>query len=811
MSLWNDTRFALRQLRKSPGFALIVVVTLALCIGANTAIFSIIDAVFLRPLPYPQADRLALVTTAFTRGSLENARTSQDGASWELVRDHANLIDAAPYSEMIQGVNLAVGDSAQFVQQQRVGAGFFRVLGVAPAFGREFTREEDVPGGPALAVLSHALWQRLYHGDPTVIGRSVQLRGEPFTIVGVMPQGFRTDSPEAELWTPLRPSIKGEGEGTNYGIVARLKDGVSWAQATGQLTSIFQPFFAKQKIPAGVVVEQRAAPMQLARTADLRREFGLMWGAVLIVLLIGCINIAGILLARAATRRREIATRMALGAGRGIVIRQLMTEGLLLSIAGGLLGLVVGHYTLALLQWLSAVELWRTPQLDARVMLFMLSVSVFTSLIFGLFPAFDATRIDIRGALADGGRGLAGSRSVWKRQLLVFVEVAMGVTLVISAGLLIRTLSYLNGQNPGFDPQGVTMANVSLQDARYQTVASVNQLFRATLERIERIPGVESAAVSLTGPYERALNSNVRSISGRTDLPTTLTNFTYVTPTVFETLRMPIQRGRGFTGADNENSQPVIVVNEAFVARMLRDQEPLGASVNMGGTGYVVIGIVKSVMQRNGFGPEFGPVAALPQIYAPASQVSAGLLKLVHVWFSPAWLIRTRGEVTGLQESVRAAIASVDPLLPLSSFQRISEVRDHTLGAERYRTFLFSALGGLAVLLSALGVYGLIAQSVVERRREMGIRLALGASMNQILRSATAPGLILATAGVVVGIGGAWFAGSLMKSLIWGIQATDTATYASAAAFLLVVAGVASLLPALRLFRIDPVTTLREE
>ncbi|MEO8027581.1 MAG: ABC transporter permease, partial [Bryobacteraceae bacterium] len=365
MPLWKDLRYATRQLRKSPGFALTVVLTLAFCIGANTAIFSIIDAVFLRPLPYPAADRLAMVCSVFSKGTLEETQSSQDGTQWEMVRDHVPLLDAAPYSEGSGGVNLAVGNSAQYVQQQRVGAGFFRILGVPPAIGREFTREEDVPNGAPVVVLSHGLWQRLFQGDPAAIGRALQLRGEPYTIVGVMPKDFRTDAPETDLWTPLRASTRGEGGGSNYGIIARVRDGASWAQANGQLNTVFAPYFAKQKLPPGAALEQRAVPMQRARTEAMRQEFSLMWGAVGLVLLIGCVNIAGILLARSASRRREIATRMALGAGRGVIVRQLMAEGLLLALTGGALGLVVGQYSLKALQWISddSFALWHAPSL----------------------------------------------------------------------------------------------------------------------------------------------------------------------------------------------------------------------------------------------------------------------------------------------------------------------------------------------------------------------------------------------------------------------------------------------------------------
>ena len=509
--MWSDIRFAARQLRKAPAFAFTVVGTLALCLGANTAIYTVVDRLFLRPLPYPNASRLAMIVRVAEKGGISQTDNSQTGQMWEIVRDHATFLDSAVYG-LPSGVNLVAGGRVEYVEQQRVSANFFHVLGVLPQIGREFRRQEDVPGGPPLAILSHGLWKRDFFGDPHIVGRTMELRGAPYTVIAVMPQGFRTDQP-ADLWTPLEPSTSGEGGGDNYGIIARLKPGVTLAQANGQLASITRSAIDAMHIPKGVRVIEAAVPLQFGLTYDMRSKGKLMWSAVALVLLIGCVNIAGILLARSATRSREIATRLALGASRARIVRQLLAEAFLLALGGGLLGLLVGRLALAGLVRLNPheFEMWGPLHLDLRVMAVMLAAALATSLLFGLFPAWEATSVELRAALSEAGRSSAGGRRQWKRQALVFAEVALGVVLVVGAGLLIRTLATLLNANPGFNPAHVLTASLSLQDARYRTSAAGARLFRESLARIRQIPGVESAA-ALTGlPYQRPLNLAVRA------------------------------------------------------------------------------------------------------------------------------------------------------------------------------------------------------------------------------------------------------------------------------------------------------------
>jgi predicted permease len=812
--MWSDIRFGARQLRKAPALTFTVVGTLALCLGANTAIYTVVDRLFLRPLPYPDASRLAMIMQVAEKGGVSETDNSQTGQMWEIVRDHATFLDSAVYG-MPSGVNLVAGGRVEYVEQQRVSANFFHVLGVLPQIGREFRRREDVPGGPPLAILSHGLWKRDFFGDHNITGRTIELRGAPYTVIGVMPPGFRTDQP-ADLWTPLQPSTSGEGGGDNYGVIARLKPGVTLAQVNGQLASITRSAIDEMHLPKGLSVIEAAAPLQLGLTYDMRSKVKLMWSAVGLVLLIGCVNIAGILLARSATRSREIATRLALGAGRTRIIRQLLAEAFLLALGGGVFGLLVGRLVLAGLVRLNPHEfdMWGPLHMDWRVMAVMLAAALATSFLFGLFPAWEATSIELRAALSEAGRSSAGGRRQWKRQALVFAEVALGVMLVVGAGLLIRTLATLMSANPGFNPTHVLTASLSLQDARYQTTATGTRLFRDSLTRIRQIPGVESAAVALTVPYQRPLNMGVKQIPGHTlDPLNTVTYFTYATPGMFETLQIPLLRGRVFTEADNASAAKVLVVNQAFLRRFLPDvADPLGVAVDIDGGAHKIVGVVGNVQQKKSWGGgQWGPVDAFAQAYEPVAQFSDKDFALVHTWFSPNWIVRTRGNVAGLPEAMRRALQSVDPQLPFSNFANMTELRANSLSQQRYLATLFSALAGLALLLAALGVYGLVAQSVTQRRREMGIRLALGATTRNVIRTAAAPGIILTLSGAAAGLLLSVFATRLLKSLIWGVSAFDPLTFAVVALVLIAVAGFASLVPSLRLSSLDPAQTLRDE
>lgn len=817
MTIRRNILYAFRQLRKSPAFTLTVIGTLALCIGANTAIYTIVDQLFFRPLPYPHPERLVMLATAVGKNGAVEVNTSQTGRQWEAIRDHAPFLDSAVYGTT-NGLNLAAGNHVEYVQNQRVSANFFHVLGIAPLIGREFKRDEDVPNGAPLAMLSYAVWQRVFHGDTSIIGRAIDLRGVPYTVVGILPRDFRTipaglgtDAPP-DVWTPLHPSTTGEGEGDNYGVIGRLDPSVSLSQANSQLSSIMQDVFSQMHVPSGMSIDETAIPLQAGITYDLRSRVYLLWAAVGLVLLIGCVNIAGLLIARSATRKGEFATRLALGASRWSITSELLAEAVLLAFMGGLLGLAVGQAALKGLLYLSpaAFNLAGPIHLDLPVMAVMLGLSVATSIAFGLFPAVEASSSDLRFSLTEIGRGNAGSRRQWKRQLLVFVEVSLGVVLVVAAGLLIRTFLSIANVSPGFDPQHLAIASASLQDARYATTAAGARLFRESLQQIEKIPGVESAAVALSSPYSRPLNEGLSQVNGR-PVNQGVTEFTYASPGMFETLGMRLLRGRLFTVADNASSTRVAVVNEAFLGRYLSDNaDPIGAPVKIENKDWTIIGVVNNVQEKNGIGAG-GPIDHFPEVYVPVDQFPDGIFRMANVWFSPVWIVRTHADNQALAQAMQRALAAVDARLPFSSFQSMLEIRGAALQEQRYQATIFSALAGLAILLAALGLYGLIAQSVTQRTREMGIRLALGATAQDVIRAAATPGITLSLAGIACGIVLALFATRFLKTLLWGVAPTDPATFVSVAILLMGVAAVASIVPALRLLRLDPAQTLRSE
>ncbi len=808
MAIAHDLRFALRLLRKNPAFTLVVLLTLGLCIGANTAIFSVLDAVLLRPAPYPAPERLALVVTAWQENGRQGIEDSLTGASYEGIRDHADQLDVAAFSGD-SGANFNWRGRSEFIRQQRVSTGFFRVLGVAPQFGREFTSQEDVRGGPAVAVLSYGLWQRIFQGDPSAIGRAINLRGEPYTVVGVMPRDFRSTSP-VDVWTPLRPGRTGEGSGQNYGVVARVRPGATWATASDQLKALSPALHDGAGWSRNTVLEQRIEPLVRGLASDSRSELLITWAAVLVVLFIGCVNVAGLLLARSAARSREIATRMALGGGRGAIIRQLQIESLLLALGGGVLGVGIGAGVLGWLKRLGAenFESWRPITIDGRVLAVMMGVAVLTSLVFGLLPAVSTSRLDLRSVLVEGGRGVSGGRRHWWRTGLVVAEVALTLVLLASAGLLVRTLAYLNGLNPGFDPRHVLTAQVSLQDARYQTAGAVNGLFTQSLERVRRIPGVESAAAALTLPYERPLNDAFRMLDG-SDTQGHPAEVVYTTPGYFEALRIPMLGGRDFRDSDTPERAKAAIVSASFAAKYCKG-EAVGRHLRFENATYEVVGVVGDVQQHSGLGP-YGPISVEPTLYVPVAQTSSEFLQVVHTWFSPRWVVRSAGAPASVARQLQAAVAAVDPLLPVAKFQTIADLQANITRDQRYHAALFSILAGLALLLAAIGLYGLISQSVTQRTHEFGIRMALGATAGQAIGAAMKPGLLLSLGGVAAGYVLSLGAVRYLEHLVWGVSPNDPYTFAITAGVLLAVAGLASLAPALRILRLDPARTLRSE
>jgi predicted permease len=811
----DDFKYGWRQLIKAPGFAITAILTLGLAIGANTAVFSLVDAVLVKSIPYPEPDRLGTMGAIYTRSGVEVERGDMavTGAGWEALKRQATSIDAAIYSGLSSPASLVAETRTISVEPQRVSAGYFRVLGVPPAIGREFTVQEDVTGGPALAILSDRLWRTVFSGDPAVVGQSILLKAEPHVVVGVMPPTFRSHV-DADLWTPLRPSTTGEGGGNNFNVVARLKDGVTWPQAAGEAGAAVDSTMQRRVSDDGVTLSHTVMSLQEQMTNDVRLPLLLLAAGVGVVLLVACVNLAGLLLARAGRRTREIATRLAVGGDRRAVVRQLLIESVVLAVCGGLAGLLIGAAALEGLK-ATAMDLLLTPwgqvALDGRVLSVTLGLTMLTAILFGLVPAIQATRLDVQAALAEGGtRSIAGGAKGWPRRLLVVAEVALGVVLLVGAGLLIRTFMYLQNQPAGFDPANVIAVSASLEDARYEKHENVEQLFGRSLERLRTLPGVESAAISLGLPYERILNMGARIMNGSTQSDFVFTTATYVTPGYFETLRLPVLGGRTFRDSDTGTSAPAVVVNEAFAKRYFTDRDPVGQYIRSSGAVREVVGVVGNVQQRGGFN-NFGPIDALPGFYMPFSQFSGGGLRTIHGWFSTAWIVRQASEGAVSEPVLRRAMSEIDSQLAVSAVRGIDDVRSATLSRQRILMLLVAALGGLALFLAAIGIHALISSGVTERMRELGIRMALGATVGRTIRDAALPGIALAIAGLALGCAIAYGASGLIRSLLWGVKENDPLTFVAVVGALLAVAITASVVPALRVRKLDPVSLLRSE
>lgn len=807
----RDARYAARVLRRSPAFAVTAVATLALAIGVNTAVFSIADAALLKPLPYPAPDRLALATATRVVDGSALEGTAQNGTTWEALRQGSASFDTAVYSTWTAGVNIVANGSASHVQQQRVGAGFFSVLGVAPLAGREFNPEEDRAGGPAAVILGHDLAETLYGRPGAALGATLDVRGERATIVGIMPRHFRTGE-KADLWTPLRATATGQGGGENFAILVRVRDGAAWASAQAEVNHL-----AMATVTGTAEAAPRTfglQPLQQGFAAGLRQPILMLWGAVLIVLVVACVNLAGLLLARGSGRARELATRMALGSGRAAVIRQLLVESVVLAAIGGVIGVALGFVLLDALKALAGdtLDIWRPLALDGRAIGAAGVLALLASVVFGTVPAWHATRVDVQAALAgSSARTVAGTSSRWPRRLLVVAQVALGVVLLVAAGLLLRSFTHLRGLQPGFDGRNVITASVSLEDARYRTAARVNQMFDDTLARLAQSPGVEAAAVALGLPYERLLNLGFRHLTGpAANGPGRMTSATYVAGNLFDAMRIPLRGGRTFTSADTMAAPGVAIVSETFAREYFPGSNAVGQRIAVAGREREIVGVVGDVQVRPGWGDR-GPLAAMPVTYIPLAQANDGMLRLVHGWFSPAFVVRSTTGADAGAYAVRQALNGSDPLLPFASVRTMAQVQAESLGVQRLLMTLLTGLAVAAMLLAAVGVHGLIATSVTERTREMGIRLALGASGARILRTLAMPGVVLSVAGAATGGAAAVAGARLLRSQIWGISPSDPATFAAVIALLLLVATIASVLPALRILRLDPARTLRQE
>jgi predicted permease len=662
-------------------------------------------------------------------------------------------------------------------------------------------------GGPKVAVIGYGLWKSALHGDRSLLNRPILLRGEPYVIAGVMPPGFKTPA-LADMWTPLRPSTQGEGGNANYQIITRLRPGASWPQAVSQIETIGAQRVRSLHFDPGESMRITVLPLQTVWSNEIRAPVLLLWCAVGVVLVICCISIAGLMLVRSSARRHEIATRMAVGGGRTQVVRQLLVESLLLSLVAGLAGLAAGYVGIAGLKIAArqSLNVWQDMGLDARVFACACAITVLATILFSLYPALGASRLDLRTSLADaGGRTVAGARNLWPRRILIVGEVALGLVLLVAAGLLVRSYFFLRNQAQGFDPANVVTATLPLQDARYQTNQKVNLLFQQTLSRIRSLPAIESAAFGMSLPYERGLNTTAKLPGG----PAKDTTLTYVTPDYFHVLRIPILEGRVFSDLDRERAKPVVIVNQTFLRVFFGKQGALGKIVMNGGKASEIVGVVADLPALGSLGEYHAPVTPIPTMFVPATQVD--FFELLNTWFTPSCLVRSSAPEAVVVTGMQKAMKSVDPLLPFSEFRTIGKIRTAALARQQFQAMLMAALAGLSLLLAAIGIYGLIAQSVIERTREFGIRIAVGATNWQAAQSAMRPAIVLTTLGCFIGIIASLAAVRLMHSIIWGVSPADPDTFAGTAALLLLVSMIASVVPTRHIFRMDCAAVLKSE
>ncbi len=816
-NLAQDFGYAVRQLRRSIGFSFAVILTLTLAIGVNSAVFSLLDGFLLRTLPYPQPERIGVLmshvegTNPRTGEQVSEEDDSHDGETWESLKSNLHAVTLASWGGT-GGLNMQTGPTAGkatlYVQAARVSAHYFDVLGIPLYLGRSFTRDEDRPHGDPAVVLSYALWQSAFHADSGIIGSTLRLKEEPYTVVGVLPRRAMVPG-NADLFTPLQPATTGECGGSNCGIMMRLKPGTTWEQVAAQISHLPRPGY----IDPRTRIWFYAQPMQSYLGGPMGTKVEALMLAVGFVLVIACANLAGLTLVRIARRHLEVATRMALGASRARVLWQLWIENLLLALAGGAAGLALA---VALMrgakQWLpeEMVPLGGFA-LDSRVLLFAAGAALLTSVLFGAMPALETRRLDLRSTLAAGTRAVV-SGSGRTRQWLIGAEVALTVVLLACAGLLVRTLVHLETLPPGFDATNVMTAKASLTAVGYNDPLRFVGLLDKSLASIRRIPGVEDAAVGLSVPYERGLNYSIDIKDGPQAGKQDSSNLTYVTPGYFSTLQIPLLSGRGVLSSDISTSEPVAVVNVDFARHFYSDRKAVGHHFQIGGGGvsYAIVGVVASVQKKPGL-YEDAPLTTEPTAYLPAAQTPGPVIAAGNLWFQPSWIVRTRGPLTGLTDAMQRALAEVDPALPFSGFYSMRDLLNEQLKMQHIEVTLLGILAGLALLLSSIGIYALVSHLVVQRRREIGIRIALGCTLGGAIVRA---GLGAATAvggGVVAGLALSFLALRALKSEIYGVSPYDRVTLFCVPLLLLLIAAVASLLPALRIATIDPAETLRAE
>jgi putative ABC transport system permease protein len=803
--LLQDLRFGLRMLAKKPGFTVVAVLALALGIGANTAIFSVVNAVLLRPLPYKDPHQLALVWTYF---GPELPQNWVSGPELLDMRERSTTVEE--FAAMVWPVfGLTGAGEPEQVQAAATTANLFPMLGVEPAMGRVFTEEEDRPGGERVVILSHGFWRRRFGSDPSVVGQTISLDSQPSTIIGVMPAGFGVLPPDAqspkniELWVPMAVDFKALNRGNHgFRVIARVKPGYTLEQARVEMEGIGKQLdeeiykfgFSVNLVPLLGHVVKSVKPALLV-----------LLGAVGFVLLIACANVANLLLARAVVREKEIAIRTALGASRRRIVGQLLTESISLALVSGIVGTGLTVLGLKLLLALAPDNVPRLGEvaLDLRVLGFTLGVSLLTGVVFGLVPAFHASRPDLNESLKEGGRGSTkGAHQHRLRSVLVVAEVALALVLLTGAGLMIRSFSVLQRVDPGFKPEGVLTMRIRMTPTQTQDNARVLGFYQRVIDRLKALPGVEGVgAVShlpLSGAYasgttivEKPTNSN-EDIGFEADRRVATEDY-------FQAMGIPLLKGRLFTDQDKADSQLVVIIDETFANRFWPGEDPIGKRLRLPGQQAPwrsVVGVVGHIKHYdlNTQGRE--------QVYFPHAQAAFGSMYVA---------VRTSGDAAGIAGAARSAVWEIESNQPVSDLKPMEQLVYGSVAQPRFNMMLLGIFAAVALILAAVGVYGVMNYSVSQRTHEIGIRLALGAGRSDIMKLVIKQGAALSLAGVAVGLIGAYAVTRLMASLLFGVSATDLTTFAVVAVVLVLIALLASYIPARRAMRVDPMIALRYE
>ena len=811
--LRQNLKFAFRQLIKSPGFTIIAVIILALGIGANTAIFSVVHGVLLEPLPFPDADRLVQIWHTPPQeqfpGMTQFAVSAANFLDWQ--KQSTSFEGMALYSG--GGFELTGGSKPETILGARVTGGFFPVLGVQPLHGRLFTADEDHPGKNHEVILSYKLWKERYGSDPGAVGRTMNLDGTPYTIVGVMgPQMHKPDF--AQMWMPmgLKPdeaAVRGEH---HYMTVARLKSGVTVAQAQAEMKAISERL-ARMYPADDKGWGANVLTIRDDLVGDVRPALLMMLGAVGFVLLIACANVANLLFGRAFARRKEVAIRSALGASRSNVTQLLLLESVIVSLVGGALGLVTAHFGIELLLKFFADKLPRMGEigLSAPVLRFALGLSIVTGLIAGLLPALSMTRGDVADALKQGlGRTDTDASSGFTRSALVTVEVALSLVLLIGAGLMVRSLWKLQAADPGFDERNVLTMSVNVPKRQFTAPAQETQFFTDVLDRVRAVPGVESAAAIDDLPLEGGSNQPVLA-EGRPVVPMSEqpeVSVRVVTPGYFKTMRVPVLEGRDIEASDTPGSQAVVVISKSMAKQFWPNGSAIGRRLKLSffpDKERVVVGVVGDVKQAG-----LDSSAGIATLYWPIAQGSDSAMG---PWrpYGLSLVVRTTVPPLNVSNAVSGAVAQVNSNVPVDNVMTLEDMVGSTLTQHRFNMQLLTIFGTLALVLCTIGIYSVLAYSVKRRMREIGVRIALGASMRDVASLVVLQGMKPTLAGVGIGLAAALAMGRIAGSLIYGVSVRDTETFVAVTALLVLVSFMASLVPALRATRVDPLAVLREE